>query len=76
MGAPTRIVLVRHGDTDLTVAGTLDGRGGPDPLLNAEGRRQAWAIWQPAIRRSFSGRIPNTHDRAARRTLISTAPGP
>ncbi len=43
LGAPTRIVLVRHGVTDLTSAGTLDGRGGPDPSLNAEGRRQARA---------------------------------
>jgi ribonuclease H / adenosylcobalamin/alpha-ribazole phosphatase len=43
LGAPTRIVLVRHGVTDFTAAGKLDGRGGPDPSLNAEGRRQAWA---------------------------------
>ena len=43
LGAPTRIVLVRHGITDLTAAGKLDGRGGPDPSLNAEGRRQARA---------------------------------
>lgn len=42
-GASTRIVLVRHGVTDLTTAGKLDGRGGPDPSLNAEGRRQARA---------------------------------
>ena len=43
VGAPARIVLVRHGVTDFTVAGKLDGRGGPDPSLNAEGRRQARA---------------------------------
>ena len=43
MGAPTRIVMVRHGVTDLTTAGKLDGRGGPDPSLNSEGRRQAQA---------------------------------
>jgi ribonuclease H / adenosylcobalamin/alpha-ribazole phosphatase len=41
LAAPTRIVLVRHGVTDFTVAGKLDGRGGSDPSLNAEGRRQA-----------------------------------
>jgi probable phosphoglycerate mutase len=41
VGAPTRIVLVRHGVTDFTDAGKLDGRGGSDPELNAEGRRQA-----------------------------------
>jgi Fructose-2,6-bisphosphatase len=42
-GAPTKIVLVRHGVTDLTLAGKLDGRGGPDLSLNPEGRRQARA---------------------------------
>jgi broad specificity phosphatase PhoE/ribonuclease HI len=41
LAAPTRIVLVRHGVTDFTVAGKLDGRGGSDPSLNADGRRQA-----------------------------------
>lgn len=44
MGAPTRVVLVRHGVTDFTTAGRLDGRGGPDPSLSAEGRRQARAV--------------------------------
>jgi probable phosphoglycerate mutase len=34
-------VLVRHGVTDFTVAGKLDGRGGADPGLNDEGLRQA-----------------------------------
>ena len=43
LGAPTRIVLVRHGVTNFTAAGKLDGRGGPDPALNAEGRQQALA---------------------------------
>ncbi|MGO1166718.1 MAG: bifunctional RNase H/acid phosphatase [Janibacter sp.] len=40
-GEPTRVVLVRHGVTELTVAGRLDGRGGLDPVLTDEGRRQA-----------------------------------
>ncbi|HEX7535683.1 MAG TPA: histidine phosphatase family protein [Dermatophilaceae bacterium] len=43
LGAPARIVLVRHGVTDFTVAGKLDGRGGSDPSLNTEGLRQARA---------------------------------
>ena len=43
LGAPTRIVLVRHGVTDFTLAGKLDGRGGADPSLNDEGLRQAAA---------------------------------
>jgi broad specificity phosphatase PhoE/ribonuclease HI len=42
-GVPARIVLVRHGVTDLTEAGRLDGRGGVDPSLNGTGRTQAAA---------------------------------
>ena len=42
-GKPTRIVLVRHGVTDFTVTGKLDGRGGSNPFLNAGGRGQARA---------------------------------
>ena len=43
IGTPTRILLVRHGVTDFTAAGRLDGRGGADPSLNASGRSQAAA---------------------------------
>jgi len=43
VGSPTRVVLVRHGVTDFTVAGKLDGRGGADPCLNGDGLRQAAA---------------------------------
>ncbi|SDP09387.1 probable phosphoglycerate mutase [Pedococcus dokdonensis] len=42
-GNPTRIVLVRHGVTDFTVASRLDGRGGADPGLNTAGQAQAAA---------------------------------
>lgn len=41
LGPPTRLVLVRHGVTDFTVAGRLDGRGGADPPLNELGLAQA-----------------------------------
>jgi probable phosphoglycerate mutase len=37
----TRLILLRHGVTDLTVTGRLDGRGGVDPELNDQGRAQA-----------------------------------
>ena len=43
LAEPTRIVLVRHGVTDFTVEGRLDGRGGSNPSLNQEGLRQARA---------------------------------
>ncbi|WP_026180913.1 bifunctional RNase H/acid phosphatase [Demetria terragena] len=41
VGRPARILLVRHGVTDFTVAGKLDGRGGANPDLNERGRSQA-----------------------------------
>ena len=34
---------MRHGTTDFTAAGKLDGRGGSDPSLNPGGQRQALA---------------------------------
>ncbi len=40
-GTPTRVILVRHGVTDFTTSGRLDGRGGPDPSLSPVGRAQA-----------------------------------
>ena len=43
LGVPTRLVLVRHGVTEFTLAGRLDGRGGSDPGLNKAGEAQAEA---------------------------------
>ena len=43
LGTPTRILLVRHGVTEFTEQGRLDGRGGPDPSLTEAGRAQAAA---------------------------------
>lgn len=40
-GTPTRVVLVRHGVTEFTEQGRLDGRGGSDPDLTQAGREQA-----------------------------------
>ena len=40
---PTRVILVRHGVTDFTERGLLDGRGGADPGLSEVGKRQAVA---------------------------------
>lgn len=37
----TRLILLRHGVTDFTAGGRLDGRGGADPELNADGLTQA-----------------------------------
>jgi probable phosphoglycerate mutase len=48
LGTPTRILLVRHGVTDFTAQGRLDGRGGADPSLNDSGRSQAAAAGRAA----------------------------
>jgi len=58
LGKPIRIVLVRHGVTDFTVAGRLDGRGGSDPSLNAEGLAQVRSA--AAGVRAFLGDTPAT----------------
>ncbi len=44
MGDPVRLVLVRHGVTDFTLASKLDGRGGADPELHDRGLAQAQAV--------------------------------
>lgn len=46
MSPPVRIVLVRHGVTEYTREGRLDGRGGADPQLTVEGTAQARAAGQ------------------------------
>jgi broad specificity phosphatase PhoE/ribonuclease HI len=44
LGAPTTLILVRHGATDHTSEKRFSGRGGEDPSLNADGRAQARAV--------------------------------
>jgi broad specificity phosphatase PhoE len=43
LGTPTRVLLIRHGVTEFTVASRLDGRGGADPSLTTAGQAQAAA---------------------------------
>jgi probable phosphoglycerate mutase len=70
MGTPTRILLVRHAPTDYTAAGRLDGRGGPDPSLNADGLRQARAV--AAGVRAFIGDSPVRIVTSSLRRAIQT----
>lgn len=44
LGAPTTLVLVRHGATDHTTDKRFSGRGGHDPALNADGLAQVRAV--------------------------------
>ncbi len=43
-GPPTTLVLVRHGRTELTLAGRFSGGDGPDPDLSEQGHRDARAV--------------------------------
>jgi len=47
VAAATRLLLVRHGATELTEQRRFSGRGGADPGLTDQGREQAWraASW-------------------------------
>ncbi|XAS75566.1 bifunctional RNase H/acid phosphatase [Dermatophilaceae bacterium Sec6.4] len=50
-GTATTVILLRHGVTDFTVNHRLDGRGGANPSLNAQGRAQAAAAAQELAQR-------------------------
>jgi probable phosphoglycerate mutase len=63
-------VLVRHGVTDFTVASRLDGRGGADPALNAEGLRQVRAA--AAGVRAYLGDAPATVLTSSLRRAVQT----
>jgi broad specificity phosphatase PhoE len=41
LGAPTVLLLLRHGETGLTAGRRFSGSGGADPALSARGREQA-----------------------------------
>ncbi|HYN28583.1 MAG TPA: bifunctional RNase H/acid phosphatase [Dermatophilaceae bacterium] len=78
-GTPTRVLLVRHGVTDFTAAGRLDGRGGADPPLSEAGRAQAEAAGR-AVAHLVAGhpaRVVSSALTRARETAaaVSTALG-
>src|SRR5699024_11094175 len=70
VGEPTRLVLVRHGVTDYTVASKLDGRGGTDPALNDEGHRMACAAGEAA--RAYVGAGPVSVVTSGLRRAVGT----
>lgn len=61
----TRLVLLRHGVTDFTLGGRLDGRGGSDPDLNDAGRDQA-ARAAKALADLVTGRVTVVSSSLAR----------
>ena len=69
---PTRLVLVRHGVTEFTVARKLDGRGGADPGLNALGRQQVAAAAE-AVRALGDGPVRVVSSSLARGVQTGSA---
>lgn len=65
-GEPTRFVLLRHGQTALSVERRYSGQG--DPELTDEGRRQARAAAQRVIREDGIAAIVTSPLRRARAT--------
>ncbi|MGW4243389.1 histidine phosphatase family protein [Nocardia sp. NPDC004722] len=72
-GAPTTLILLRHGETALTPEGRFSGSGGSDPALSETGRRQAEAV---AARLAESGpvhAVVSSPLRRCRETAEATA---
>jgi ribonuclease H / adenosylcobalamin/alpha-ribazole phosphatase len=65
--------MVRHGLTDFTAAGKLDGRGGPNPSSSSEGRRQAHAV--AAGVRAFIGDAPSRVVTSSLQRAVETGAG-
>lgn len=58
--AATTFTLVRHGETDWNLEHRLQGQQYPGPSLNANGKRQAAAVWcsWPILRHTCSAYAP------------------
>ncbi|MCR5977178.1 histidine phosphatase family protein [Gordonia jinghuaiqii] len=70
-GAPTRFILLRHGQTPLSVERRYSGRGNPD--LTAEGLRQARAAAERVAREDGIGAIVTSPLSRARATADEVA---
>lgn len=71
----TRLILVRHGVTEYTSAGRLDGRGGANPGLDDTGRVQAEAAAQ-ALAALLADPDPDLAPDADPDSTITDATGP
>jgi ribonuclease H / adenosylcobalamin/alpha-ribazole phosphatase len=62
-GAPTRLLLLRHGQTELSAQRRYSGRG--NPALTEVGRRQADAAQRGGISAVFASPLQRAYDTAA-----------
>ncbi len=72
---PTRVILVRHGVTEFTETGRLDGRGGFDPSLTTAGLAQATAAGRAVLHLVGAGgaRVVTSDLARARQTGAAVA---
>ncbi|WP_228819117.1 histidine phosphatase family protein [Nocardia transvalensis] len=72
-GAPTTLLLLRHGETALTPEKRLSGSGGSDPALSDTGRRQADAAAEMLAARGTVQAVVSSPLRRCRETAAAAA---
>ncbi len=72
-GAPTTLMLLRHGETALTPEKRLSGSGGSDPVLSEAGRRQAEAVGRVLAARGAAQVVVSSPLRRAQQTAEAAA---
>ncbi len=73
LGAPTTLLLLRHGETDLTPQKRFSGSGGTDPALSAAGRAQAAAAAAHLAARGTVQAVVSSPLRRCRETADAVA---
>ncbi|RSS80524.1 bifunctional RNase H/acid phosphatase [Streptomyces sp. WAC06614] len=73
LGAPTTLVLLRHGETALTPQKRFSGSGGADPELSPAGRRQAEAVAAALAARGTVQTVISSPLRRCRETAQTVA---
>lgn len=73
LGAPTTLLLLRHGETDLTPQKRFSGSGGTDPVLSAAGRAQAAAAAAHLAARGTVQAVVSSPLRRCRETADAVA---
>jgi probable phosphoglycerate mutase len=73
LGAPTTLLLLRHGETALTAEKRLSGSGGSDPGLSDTGRSQAVAVANRLASRGVVRAVVSSPLRRCRETAATAA---
>ncbi|MEU7155698.1 bifunctional RNase H/acid phosphatase [Streptomyces chrestomyceticus] len=73
LGAPTTLVLLRHGETALTPQKRFSGSGGSDPELSEAGHRQAAAVAAALAARGTAQAVVSSPLKRCRQTAETVA---